>query len=732
MTTNVELSSIQPPADELLDHADVHRAAERLARSPRVRVEELGHSHEGRVVNAIVVGRPDVVADPGPVQELARCWSLPFPQDDGDATWPEDTPIPVLFVASNYGNEAAQTEALVQIAQRVAEDTPENQRLLDRLVVLIVPLLNPDGRERALETWRRHPAATAVTAYGNHYDVQVAREYLHLLEPETAALAELVRRWHPVLVWEVHEDSINLGRQFDETCLCPPMSPADRIGSWIANGPGDNDPRLWHQEVKYGAAIAAAWRAGGYRLLHDPDGRHGWPRSAVPGLEQRPKQPETRFTRAMLLRGVTTFITESARRPGTQTWEERVGQKVDAGAAILTTAADDVATLTRIVRDVGEAATTGPDEVFWIPADQDPGVVERAVSILRAHDIQVLAADASGGYVVPHSQPRRGTAEVLLSLDHGRHQSLVATLGLHVLDSRLDRRAAEAADGAAAEVDDPPPTPHTAPRVAAAGTPRVAVYAGQGVKDFAAEGHLGSVRRLLDRTGLPFVLLEADAVRAGQLDEFDVLVVPKGDPDAVLEGSRPGPLWYGPPWDQEEETRGLGADGAAAIGAFVDRGGHYIGVDGGAVLATRRHLALIDCDVSADYLGTGLVELTVDAPDDPLFDGLTGSWDEAGSWRDGLIHAMIDCEAWLGEPGATVLSAGQGVQQLATFSRLLPVRGVAHFAGALPEGPAQRRAAIVRGRRGAGTVTLFAVNPTYRSLSPLSARLLANAVRAPF
>ncbi|NDL59370.1 M14 family zinc carboxypeptidase [Phytoactinopolyspora mesophila] len=732
---SVPLSRIQPPADQLLGHKEVVDAMERLAERPHVRVEELGRSREGRSIDALVIGRPDVVADPRAVQEQARRWSLPRADVGSDAGWDPDCPVPVLFLASNYGNEAAQTEALLEVAARLAEPTPGNEQLLRRLVVLVVPLLNPDGRERALATWRHHPLATGLTAYGNHYDIQVAREYLHVIEPESAALADVVSRWHPMLVWELHEDSINLGRTFAENCLCPPMSPSDAIGSWVASSPGDNDPRLWQQEVKYGAAIAEAWRTRGYRLLHDPDGRHGWPGPADTGLEEVAKHPETRFTRAMALRGVTTFITESARRPGTQTWEERVGQKVAAGLAVAETAAGDVAALTSLVREVGMSGANGPAGYFVIPSGQDRHVVDRAVWTLGLHDVEILQED-DGSFVIPKAQARGTTAEILLSLVRGRHQSLVATLGLRVVESAAgpapDRRALPPWSGLDAPwLNEPDTDKPDSPSDGAGRSPRVALYAGQGVKDFAAEGHLGSVRRLLEHEGIPFVLIEAGDVAEGCLDGVDVLVIPKGDATAILNGSQPGPLWYGPPWQPEEEPRGLGVAGVAAIRAFVDRGGHYVGIDGGgAALATARHLGLIDCGISAENLGTGLVELATTVPGDRLFAGLPGSWDEAGRWRDGLIYAMTDCEAWLQEFGAIVLDAGTDVEVLATYSQLLPVPGVSHFGGTLPDGSSRRRAAIVRGRHGRGTVTLFAVNPTYRSLSPYSARLLANAVRS--
>ncbi|GII95332.1 M14 family zinc carboxypeptidase [Sinosporangium siamense] len=727
------LEAIQPPAHELLDHDGVLDAMKRLAADPRVALEELGRSREGRAVNALVVARPDVLADPAAVRAAARRLSAPSGGDEAGRPWPEDLPVPVLLLAGNYGNEAAQTEALLEVADRLTADTDEAHAVLRSLVVLIVPLLNPDGRERALATWRERPRAAALTAYGNHYDIQVAREYLHLIEPESVALAELVRRWHPVLAWEVHEDSINLGLMFEETCLCPPMSPRGPNGTTMAGSPGDYDPRLFDQEVVYGAAIAEEWRSRDERLLHDPTGHHGWPRPVDPRFAHLAQHPETRFTRAMALRGVTAFITESARRPGTQTWEGRVRQKVSAGMAILRTAAAGTDTLTSIVRDAGRPPGAAAGEYFAIPRAQDAAVLQRALLTLQMHDVQVHAT--ADHLVVFQAQARHTTLRTLLSLTHGRHQSLVATLGLQVHDSTdpgFDRSRIRPDDLTAVPqpsdwessrfpwIASPPPPGALRP---------VGVYAGQGVKDFAAEGHLGGVRRLLDHEGIAYTLLEAGDVLNGALDDLDVLIVPNGDPDAVLGGSRPGLLWFGEPWQPEEEPSGLGADGADAVRRFVERGGHYIGVDGGAVLAGRTHMALLNCGVAVRNIGTGLVELAVHAPGDPVFSGVGGSWDESGIWRQGLVYAMSDCEAVLGEQGAAVLEAGEDADCLASFSRLLPVAGTAHLADVLPEGPPSRRAAILRGTRGGGTVTLFAVDPTYRSLSPYSARMLANAVR---
>ena len=196
--------------------------------------------------------------------------------------------------------------------------------------------------------------------------------------------------------------------------------------------------------------------------------------------------------------------------------------------------------------------------------------------------------------------------------------------------------------------------------------------------------------RALEAAGLPFRLLRAGDIRAGGLEGFSALFVPGG--------------WA------SNKIRALGEAGAARIRLFVEQGGTYIGLCGGAGLATAEGLGLL-C-VTRRPLGrrvpsfSGRIGLVL--CDDPLWDGIA----------DPVFHAW-----WPSQ-----LSVGAGVSLLAAYGEALPDAfssdlnvGDTIFAGGW-EGlerayginldPARMRGepTVVRGRCGRGTVLLSLVH----------------------
>ena len=116
----------------------------------------------------------------------------------GDAAQRAARPT-VLLVGQQHGDEPAGSEALLVIAQELAQGSL--QRLLDRINVIVLPRANPDGAQ----------ANHRVTANG----IDANRDHLLLKTPEAQAQAQLVREYQPAVVIDAHEYTV-VGRYLEK------------------------------------------------------------------------------------------------------------------------------------------------------------------------------------------------------------------------------------------------------------------------------------------------------------------------------------------------------------------------------------------------------------------------------------------------------------------------------------------------------------------------------------
>lgn len=105
----------------------------------------------------------------------------------------------VLLAAQQHGDEPAGSEAMIVIAQELAQGRLQN--LLERINVVMLPRANPDGARDG----RR------LTASGTDLN----RDHLLLKTPEAQAQAQLVRDYRPMVVVDAHEYSV-AGRYLDK------------------------------------------------------------------------------------------------------------------------------------------------------------------------------------------------------------------------------------------------------------------------------------------------------------------------------------------------------------------------------------------------------------------------------------------------------------------------------------------------------------------------------------
>jgi hypothetical protein len=183
----------------------------------RVVVRRHGETYEGRPLVHAIVTSPE---NHRRLEEIRRA-NLRL-SDEPDAV-PDrelaDLPVVVLMGYGVHGNEASGTEAaLLLLYHLAAGEGPPVDRVLAECVVLIDPMLNPDGRSRFVE-WvnaNRGEVAVADPAHREHnepwpggrsnrYWFDMNRDWLPVQLRESRARLELFHDWRPQLVTDFHE-----------------------------------------------------------------------------------------------------------------------------------------------------------------------------------------------------------------------------------------------------------------------------------------------------------------------------------------------------------------------------------------------------------------------------------------------------------------------------------------------------------------------------------------------
>ncbi|MGD2115992.1 MAG: M14 family metallopeptidase [Acidobacteriota bacterium] len=194
---------------------------ERLAgASDRVAVEETGRTHERKPQVVAVVTSPENRSRLDEILERHRARTEP-PFGDGpeEAAAPDDLPAVVYLGYSIHGNEASGSNASMVVAYHLAASrSDEVASLLDRLVILLDPSLNPDGMGRFAHWANMHRGAVPVadpehrehveswpSGRTNHYWFDLNRDWLLLVHPESRNRVRLFQHWRPNVLADFHE-----------------------------------------------------------------------------------------------------------------------------------------------------------------------------------------------------------------------------------------------------------------------------------------------------------------------------------------------------------------------------------------------------------------------------------------------------------------------------------------------------------------------------------------------
>lgn len=183
--------------------------------SARVEISEIGKTYENRDLIQLTISSPQNLRRLENIKNVHR--QLASPQS-GDTSL-ADIPVMVSMNYSIHGNESSPANAALLVAYYLAAAQGNAvDELLDDVVVVLNPVLNPDGLS-LFANWVNyhksknlvaHPMSrehTAIWPAGrmNHYLFNLNRDWLFVQQKETQAFVRQIRGWLPHIFADFHE-----------------------------------------------------------------------------------------------------------------------------------------------------------------------------------------------------------------------------------------------------------------------------------------------------------------------------------------------------------------------------------------------------------------------------------------------------------------------------------------------------------------------------------------------
>jgi hypothetical protein len=246
------------------------------AASERVKVFEYARSYEDRGLFYVAISTAENIAR---LDEIRADWNTiadPRTIDEADADQLlANLPAVAWMAYSIHGNETSGADAaLALIYHLAAASDAETLQMLGDTVVLVDPMMNPDGRHRTSEQLAQHRGQqrnvddqsllhTGYWPWGrtNHYLFDLNRDWIFGVNPESRGRIAAAGEWRPLLFVDAHE----MGAQ-DTYLFSPPRDPHNvhlppTLGPWVTRFAEDQARAFDAEKWPY---YTGEWNEGWY------------------------------------------------------------------------------------------------------------------------------------------------------------------------------------------------------------------------------------------------------------------------------------------------------------------------------------------------------------------------------------------------------------------------------------------------------------------------------------
>lgn len=644
--------------------------------------------------------------------------------------------VVVLVTHGIHATEVGGPQMAARLVYRMAtSNDPEILKILDEVIFLDIPCLNPDGTQWITDWYNQwvgteYEAAPLPWLYHFYTGHDNNRDWYAFTQVETQLTVRKAHNaWHPQIVHDIHQTSSNGARIFFPPFIDPYeqnidpaiISAVNQLGSYMA-------AELAAKGMP-GAVIHQ--RYDGFTPARAYQHYHGAVRILSETASARIATP-IELSLDDLRSGRTGDMTVSSWNfpwpwEGGEWGLPDIVDYMEAGVvALLNNAARNrrywLENFYHINRRAAEGWERWPEAWVLPPGQKNEAGMAYLLRILTTGDVEVHRAQAAfeaggrvfpkGSYVIPSAQPYGSFAQTMLEVQHypdlreyqGGPPLRPYDVTAHTLPLFMEVEAVPVEDLPPLALSEPVGIPdwnfQLPANLSGPEAPRIGVY-----KSWQEPMTSGWSRWTFDQHRLAYDTIHDARMRAGALEEdYDVIFFQSQTPGSLLDGFEEGVL---PP----EYTGGLGNDGTQALISFVRNGGRIVAVEE----ATDFFIGIFELEVSdavdrlpaQEFFIPGSI-LSVELEDGHYINRGKGDTTPAWFWRSSRAFDVQD-------PRVEVAARyAEGNPLLSGW-----LLGEEYLAG---------KAAILEARIGEGSVVLFGFQPDYRGQTVMTWPLLFNAL----
>jgi hypothetical protein len=199
---------------KLADYGQISEYFTRLAAaSDRMTLNEIGNTAEGRPMMLAVISSEENLRQLDRWKDIARRLAMAEGVSDQEARRLAQEGKAVVWIDGGlHATEVAHGQHTSLLAHHlVTSEDDEVRKIRDETVILLMPLMNPDGLELTTDWYRRNVGTAYETSpmpvlYHKYVGHDNNRDWYMTLQPESRAVAnQLWHEWFPQIVYNHHQ-----------------------------------------------------------------------------------------------------------------------------------------------------------------------------------------------------------------------------------------------------------------------------------------------------------------------------------------------------------------------------------------------------------------------------------------------------------------------------------------------------------------------------------------------